>query len=456
MDPLKKKILILLFGLLAEAILESTLIPLFPFIVRHLKPDEDESLVGYYSGLLGSSFYLPLFIMNLVWGAASDKYGRKPILVIGLIATGLTTVGLGLSQSYKVTLLFRFLAGVFGANSTVSKGFIGDIARDQRTRAWGYSIYGAIYGLSGILGPLIGGLLANPADLYPNTFSKAGFFGKYPFMLVSIFVVIMNFFGFISIYYYLNEDSKKDYEELIDIDGIAERKNEINLNDDILNRRKLEKGEDIDSIDMLSQERDSEYVLWSWNTMGPIFLYVTIAYTNTTYMTALPLYFSSPVESGGLALNSKDTSFSFTALSGTKLLVQLFMFDKVLLRIGDARRTFRTAMVIYLPYHAIIPFISSVGVQAQLILIIMVMLAFGTCESLGYLSVILMITESQNPKKLGIAHGFAATFSALARTFAPTVSGALWTWGVTVGWPWIVFFVAGSVSLMGAIASSGP
>lgn len=135
----KLKILILLAGLIPEAILEYTLIPLYPFMVRHLLPNETE--IGYYSGLLGSAFYLPLFIMNVVWGAASDRFGRKPILVAGIIVCFISTVGLGISESYGFTLACRFLAGLFGANSTVAKGMIGDIARDQRSRAWGYAMY---------------------------------------------------------------------------------------------------------------------------------------------------------------------------------------------------------------------------------------------------------------------------------------------------------------------------
>lgn len=135
----KLKILILLTGVIPEAILECSLIPLYPFIVRHLLPNEKE--VGYYAGLLGSAFYLPSFIMNIVWGAASDKFGRKPILISGLIAGLISTVGLGISESYTLTLACRFLAGIFGANSTVAKGMIGDIARDQRSRAWGFAMY---------------------------------------------------------------------------------------------------------------------------------------------------------------------------------------------------------------------------------------------------------------------------------------------------------------------------
>jgi MFS family permease len=70
-------------------------------------------------------------------------------LIAGLVVCALSILVLGFSKSYIVTLLCRFSAGLFGANSTVAKGYIGDLARDQRLRAWGYSMYGSVYGISG-------------------------------------------------------------------------------------------------------------------------------------------------------------------------------------------------------------------------------------------------------------------------------------------------------------------
>lgn len=110
----KNQILILLLAIVPEAVLESTLIPLYPFLVRHLLPNIPENTVGYHVGLIGSAFYLPLFFMNLVWGATSDHIGRKPVLLMGLVACLLTTIAIGTASSYNVALACRFIAGLFG------------------------------------------------------------------------------------------------------------------------------------------------------------------------------------------------------------------------------------------------------------------------------------------------------------------------------------------------------
>lgn len=94
---------------------------------------------GYYTGLLGSAFFLPLFITNALWGSLSDKYGPKRILVFSLAFGVVATTTLGLAESFWLALAARALAGIFGANSTIAKGRLGAISEAQ-TRAWGYSV----------------------------------------------------------------------------------------------------------------------------------------------------------------------------------------------------------------------------------------------------------------------------------------------------------------------------
>lgn len=71
----RKQIFLILVSIAPEGILEAMLIPLYPFLVTRLLGDTPE--VGYYTGLFSSAFYMPLFLMNIVWGGISDKYGRK-------------------------------------------------------------------------------------------------------------------------------------------------------------------------------------------------------------------------------------------------------------------------------------------------------------------------------------------------------------------------------------------
>jgi MFS family permease len=64
--------------------------------------------------MLGSLFYLPLLIMNLVWGGLSDRIGRKTILYLGLIMNFICAIVFGTTKSFNVLIAFRFIQGMFG------------------------------------------------------------------------------------------------------------------------------------------------------------------------------------------------------------------------------------------------------------------------------------------------------------------------------------------------------
>ncbi|KAJ3268872.1 hypothetical protein HDV01_002130 [Terramyces sp. JEL0728] len=461
----KYKIIILLTSLIPEAVVDGTIIPLFPFMVRFLLPDEPESSVGYHAGLLGSAFYLPLFLMNVVWGGASDKYGRKPILLVGLAACAIVTLILGFSQSFALTWICRFVAGFFGANSTVAKGMIGDIARDQRSRTWGYVFYGSVYGVTQMIGPLLGGLLANPADLYPGVFDKNGLFGRYPYLLTCYIGVALAVVDFFIIKHYLIE--KNTYEQVDDIDDLdsfemelSESFNENSLDEGIRHKRRTLSGTEIElSMEQVQPDEDEEsarsakFIFLSWKTLTPILLYCLIAYVNMSYVTALPLFFSASRDTGGIEMNSRDTAFSFTVSASSKLITQLFFFDKLLFALKTPKAAYQFGMLLLVPMFLMITVLSSLD-NFRFVVILAIMVGIGISEALAYLAVMLLITESQIPQNLGLAHGLASTLSALARTFSPAISGLVWELGVGMKMPGLVFILGACISVAGVFAAT--
>ena len=457
-DKSKKQIYLLLFGLFPEAFLEGIVIPLFPFMVRFLYPTAPETDIGFYTGMLGSAFYLPLFIMNLIWGAASDTYGRKPIIVLGIVITILTTSVLAFSQLFWITFMCRFVAGLFGSNSTVAKGMIGDVARDQKARAWGYALYGSVYGLSSMVGPLTGGLLANPAILYPNLFDPNGVFGRYPYALVCSIVSILSTISLVLTVMYLSENKKQNYNRIDgeDEDVLMTREDsavsEGSISPTTVKLRR--RSGTYENLMEIENEQPKQFQFLTWNTMGPIILYMALAYTNMNYATALPLFFATSKSLGGLGLNSRDTALQFGASAFTKLLFQWVLFQPLLQKVGSPKKAYKLALFLYIPGHFLVPFVAGLDPLPSTILSVIIMLSFGMCEAIGYVSVILMITESQSPANLGIAHGFASTMAALVRAICPAVSGGIWVWGVKLGWPWLVFYSGGFVALFGFLAAS--
>ncbi len=143
----------------------SLLIPVFPNIVRMYVPVQHIS-IAY--GLLLSSYSLFQFIGAPILGALSDKYGRKPLLIISQIGTTLSWVifaiayftpnipFLGLGLPIYIIILSRIVDGLTGGNVSVANAWISDItAHNERTKAFG--LVGAVFGIGFLIGPALGG-----------------------------------------------------------------------------------------------------------------------------------------------------------------------------------------------------------------------------------------------------------------------------------------------------------
>lgn len=104
-------------------------------------------------GLVLASFPLAQLIGVPMMGALSDRFGRKPLLLISQITTCVSFIILGLAGSLQVIILSRVLDGLFGANLATAQAALSDIT-DEDTRAQGLGLTGAAFGLGFIFGPI--------------------------------------------------------------------------------------------------------------------------------------------------------------------------------------------------------------------------------------------------------------------------------------------------------------
>jgi multidrug resistance protein len=121
-------------------------------------------------GLLMGSFSAMQFVFAPFWGRLSDRIGRKPVLVGGLIGSSLAYVLFALSGSLGMLFAARLLAGFFGANVSTAQAFIADVTTPEN-RAKGMGLIGAAFGLGFCLGPLFGGELTHISAAAPGWFA---------------------------------------------------------------------------------------------------------------------------------------------------------------------------------------------------------------------------------------------------------------------------------------------
>ncbi len=110
-------------------------------------------------GLLGASFSLMQFLFMPIWGRLSDRYGRRPILLMSLCGSTAFLICTGLANSLTALFVVRMGAGLFMANIATAQAYMADITSDEE-RAKGMGLLGAAFGLGFIFGPAIGGFLS--------------------------------------------------------------------------------------------------------------------------------------------------------------------------------------------------------------------------------------------------------------------------------------------------------
>lgn len=139
-------------------------IPLLPIYSQAFGASELEL------GLLFGSFSGMQFLFAPFWGRVSDRYGRRPVLIGGLVGTAGSYVLFALSHSMPALFAARMLAGFFGANVSTAQAYIADVT-SAKDRAKGMGIVGAAFGLGFTFGPLVGGELVSLSMSAPGFFA---------------------------------------------------------------------------------------------------------------------------------------------------------------------------------------------------------------------------------------------------------------------------------------------
>ena len=124
------------------------------------------------TGWLMASYSLMQFAFAPVWGRLSDRYGRRPLLLLSIAMTSLAFLAYALAPTFGWLVASRFFAGAATANIGLAQAYVADVTRPEE-RARGMGLIGAAFGMGFVLGPAIGGLLSGISLAMPG-FVAAG------------------------------------------------------------------------------------------------------------------------------------------------------------------------------------------------------------------------------------------------------------------------------------------
>lgn len=189
--------------LLLDVIGFGIIIPVMPDLIIELsgRTGSPEELISYASKIGGwmiAAYAIMQFVCAPIVGALSDRYGRRPVLLGSLFGFGVDYLFLALAPSLWWLFVGRVIAGVMGASFTTAGAYIADISTPEK-RAQNFGMIGAAFGLGFIIGPLMGGLLAD-------------FGTRVPFFVCAGITLLNWLFGFFILPESLKEENKRKFE----------------------------------------------------------------------------------------------------------------------------------------------------------------------------------------------------------------------------------------------------
>jgi DHA1 family tetracycline resistance protein-like MFS transporter len=177
-----KALIFIFITILVDVIGLGVIIPVVPKLIEDLT-GEGLSEASRYGGWLIFSFAAMQFLFSPIMGGLSDRYGRRPVLLLSLFGLGVDYIFHALAPTLFWLFVGRLIAGLFGASFTTATAYIADISTPEN-RAQNFGLIGAAFGLGFIIGPVIGGL------------AGAEFGPRAPFLVAAALSLLNVIYGF--------------------------------------------------------------------------------------------------------------------------------------------------------------------------------------------------------------------------------------------------------------------
>ncbi|ANE52984.1 TCR/Tet family MFS transporter [Flavisolibacter tropicus] len=173
------------------------IIPVFPDLIKELIHG-DNSDASRWSGWLLAAYAIMQFVCAPILGNLSDKYGRRPVLLLSLLGFGADYLFLSFAPTIGWLFVGRIIAGLFGASFTTASAYIADISTDK-DRTQNFGMVGAAFGLGFIIGPVIGGLLG-------------GYGTRVPFMVAAGLSLLNALYGYFVLPESLPKEKRRSFD----------------------------------------------------------------------------------------------------------------------------------------------------------------------------------------------------------------------------------------------------
>ena len=368
-------------------------IPFLTYFIEDLATMQGVLEVGLWVGLMMMSYSAAQFLFSPFWGSLSDRLGRKPILLIGLVGNTIFFTLFGISTSLIMALVARFFAGAFNANIAVAKAYIGDIS-DKTNLAKRMGLIGAAFGVGFTIGPFIGGEFSSPAekwDLFVGTI-----FDTYPYLLPCLIASLLSTISFFYAIKKLPESHKPSSEIKINLNPINHVSNMI---------------KDIGKVIKMPQ-------------LGRLVMISVMFTYGFTIMHAVFVLFTEY----DLGFNEAQNGRIFAIIGIKGLIIQVGLIGPLTKRYGS-NLLMKIGTIVCGMGLLLIPYVSHEYIWITMGAVV-VLVSTGNALFQPSFSAILAQRASEEGQEMGMVMGAQESASAFARIIGPLTGGIVWDYTV--------------------------
>ncbi|KAL8125571.1 hypothetical protein AgCh_013017 [Apium graveolens] len=412
--PLKHLIFVWVVTLCA-ALPISSLFSFVYFMIRDFHIAEREEDIGYYAGFLSSSFMFGRALTSVLWGILADRYGRKPVIIFGMISVVIFNTLFGLSTSFWMAVSMRFLLGSLCGILGPMRAYASEVCRKEH-QALGLSVISTSWGVGLVIGPAIGGYFAQPAENYPNIFSKKSVFGRFPYflpcLLISLFALPVSIISFwLPETLHIHHGNKNEQGDAADgLEGVICKS-------------------DVDGVIRSKQRLPSseQSLLRNWPLMSSIIVYSVFQLHDTAYAEAFSLWTNSPRKYGGLSYTTADVG-EVLAISGFGLLILQLLLYPVLERTFGPILVSRIGAVLTMPLLSCYPYIAMLSGFSLFVVLSCASVLMNVLMVSVSTGLFLLQNRAVTSEQRGAANGISMSALSLFKALGPACGGSFFSW----------------------------
>lgn len=488
--PQKSQLAVLTLARLSEPLAERSLSAYMFYQLRWFDDQASDSTIASQGGIMTAAFAAAQFLTAVWWGRAADTpwIGRKRVILIGLLGSCASNIGIGFSKSFYQALVFRTMAGALNGNIGVMRTMVSEIIKEKKYQSRAFLLMPMCFNVGVIIGPIMGGFLSDPVHSFPSTFGPGSFLGgkngvgwmtAFPYALPNMISATIVFMAVLGVALGLDEThealrNKPDlcrrlgifFARIISGKKDTYRYSRLSTQDDPLDESAIDLPEtpltatpvtpthtsssaSSSKADPLRPSPSPFRSIFTRNVLLTLLTHFSLAFHVSSFNALIFLLLPTPTSqnknahlpflfTGGLGLSTEQVGLATAVIGVIGLPLQLLLYPRLQAKWGTLKsyRMFLPASIaayILLPFLSLLP--STKLPEWMLWPCLTVILALQVLSRTFALPSTVILVNNSSPAKsnLGTIHGVAQSVSSGARTMGPVVGGWLMGLGLKEG-----------------------